>query len=158
MLRRFNGSERDVQDLAQKVFLIAYRKLDQFEGRSTVKTWLCGIALKVAADYRNSAVYRREMLFDVSIDLRSERDPERDLVQKERVRELDRILDTLPIEQRTVFVLFEFEQLTGEEIAQIVGASEGTVRSRLRLARRSFSRAIAERNRDDHPLARVGEP
>ena len=158
MLRRFNGSERDVQDLAQKVFLIAYRKLDQFEGRSTAKTWLCGIAIKVAADYRNSAIYRREILRDVAIDLRSEQDPERDLVQKERLRELDRILDTLPIEQRTVFVLFEFEQLTGEEIAQIVGVSEGTVRSRLRLARHSFSRAIAERSRDDHPLARVGEP
>ena len=64
MLRRFGVSERDVQDKAQKVFLIAFQKLDSFEGRSSIKTWLCGITLRVAADYRKGAAHRREVFLE----------------------------------------------------------------------------------------------
>ena len=53
------------------------------------------------------------------------------------------ILDKLPDEQRAVFVLFELEELSGEEIAALLGLSVGTVRSRLRLARELFRREVA---------------
>jgi len=51
----------------------------------------------------------------------------------------------LPVDQRTVFVLFELEEMSGEQIAALLSVPEGTVRSRLRLARRAFSRILAER-------------
>ena len=84
-------------------------------------------------------------------------DPEQWLERRERLLELDAVLSALPLEQRTVFVLFEFEDLSGEEIAQVVGVSEGTVRSRLRLARQAFSRTFAERPLSQVRLAKVGE-
>ena len=145
-LRRMGVSERDAMDAAQKVFLVAHRSLPAFEGRSTLKTWLCGIALRVASDYRRSAVSRREVLVaDVPTGATCQADQLRRLEEQERVAELDAILSELPDEQRTVFVLFELEELSGEQIAELLAVPEGTVRSRLRLARRAFSKLLAER-------------
>ncbi|MGC4064792.1 MAG: RNA polymerase sigma factor [Polyangiaceae bacterium] len=143
---RMGVCERDAQDACQKVFLIAYRKLQDFEGRSSLRTWLCGIALRVAADYRNLAGTQREVLDD-SPNERStcEAHQLEELEQKERLAELDWVLSRLSPDQRTVLVLFELEELSGEEIAESLGVSEGTVRSRLRLARQAFSKLIASR-------------
>ena len=65
---------------------------------------------------------------------------------QEQLAELERILSTLGSEQRNVFVLFEIEKLTGEEIAEALGIPLGTVYSRLQLARKAF-RAELERTR-----------
>lgn len=157
-LRRLGVSERDVEDACQKLFLTAYRRFSEFEGRSSVKTWLCGIALRVASDYRRSASVRRERLSEQVAELPSTGSEQlQRLEQRERLRELDSILNELPLEQRTVLVLFELEQLSGEEIAALVNVPVGTVRSRLRLARRAFSQIIAER-RSVTRVAAGGEP
>jgi RNA polymerase sigma-70 factor (ECF subfamily) len=157
MLRRFGVSERDVQDTTQKVFLVAYRKQHAFEGRSSVKTWLYAIALRVAADYRKLAVYHRERLCDEPVDDIDESNPETRLVARERLEELDTILAILPDEQRTVFILYELEELSGDAIAALLGIPEGTVRSRLRLARQTFSRALHQRRPPLAKLATAGE-
>lgn len=158
-LRRMGVSERDVMDASQKVFLVAHRNLPEFHGRSTVKTWLCGIALRVASDYRRSAVSRREVLV-ADIPEGASRDAEqlRRLEDRERVVALDAVLSQLPLEQRTVFVLFELEELTGEQIAELLAVPEGTVRSRLRLARSAFSKILAERRGRAVRIAAGGQP
>jgi len=51
----------------------------------------------------------------------------------------------MPVEQRAVFVLFELEEMSGEEIATLLAVPEGTVRSRLRLARRAFTKSVTLR-------------
>lgn len=135
----------DVPDVTHNVFLIAYRKLDEFEQRSTIRTWLCGIALRVARSFMRSARVRLEVsatdtLHDepVSESLldRSRQDGQLELAH--------RLLATLSSEQREVFVLHELEQMTGTEIATLMGTSLGTVRSRLRRARESFRKQLAE--------------
>ncbi len=146
-LRRMGVGERDVMDSAQKVFMVAHRRLESFDGRSSLKTWLGGIALRVASDYRRSASARREVLVaEAPPESSSEADQLRRLEAQERLAVLDAVLAALPIEQRTVFVLFELEQVSGEEIAELLGVPEGTVRSRLRLARRAFSKIVAARS------------
>jgi RNA polymerase sigma-70 factor (ECF subfamily) len=138
--------ERDVPDALQKVFMIAYRRLADFEGRSSMKTWLCGIALRVASDHRRSAVVRREVLRDEpELELRHDSGENCDTYRQEQLAELDAVLAELSVEQRTVLVLFELEEMSGEEIAKLVGCPEGTVRSRLRLARQSFTRIVEAR-------------
>jgi len=67
----------------------------------------------------------------------------------------ERLLDELPREQREVFVLHELEQMTGREIATLTGLPIGTVRSRLRRARESFRRQLAELQPGE-PLRRAG--
>lgn len=136
----------DVPDVTHNVFMVAYRKLPDFEHRSTVRTWLCGIALRVARDFMKSAAVRLEV---------SEEDVPRGAVpvaedsvetlrQSGQLALAQRLLDALPPEQREVFVLHELEQMTGPEIAALMDTSIGTVRSRLRRARESFQQQVAE--------------
>jgi RNA polymerase sigma-70 factor (ECF subfamily) len=158
-LRRMGVSERDAMDARQKVFLIAHRGLGKFEGRSAVKTWLCGIALRVASDYRRSAVSRREVLMaEIPAAASCQAEQLRKLEEQERIATLDAILAKLPIEQRTVFVLFELEEVSGEQIAELLAVPEGTVRSRLRLARRAFSKILSERHARSVRIAAGGQP
>ena len=135
--------EADVLDLAQKVFLTAYLKLGEFEGPSHMKSWLFAICRRVASDYRRTARFRREIAteaeaFDLYID--THEDAQKSAESRERRQQADAILNRLPEAQRLVFVLFELEEMNGQDIAQLVGVSVGTVRSRLRLARQAFSR------------------
>ncbi len=144
-LRRLGVREADAVDLAQKVFLTAHLKLPEFEGRSRLRTWLFGICQRVASDYRRSAPVRREVTTEVAeLDRRgaaSESASGRAEAQ-ERARALEAVLQKMPASQRIVFVLFELEQLSGEDIAELLDVAVGTVRSRLRLAREQFSREV----------------
>jgi RNA polymerase sigma-70 factor (ECF subfamily) len=144
-LRRLGVREPDVLDLAQKVFLTAYFKLSEFEGRSLVSTWLFGIAQRVASDYRRSAFIRREVSTD-NAELESvatwHEDFSAESDARRRARAAESILNKLPESQRTVFVLFELEEMSGQDIATLLNVSVGTVRSRLRLARDAFRREI----------------
>jgi RNA polymerase sigma-70 factor (ECF subfamily) len=144
-LRRLGVREPDVLDLAQKVFLTAHFKLADFEGRSLVSTWLFGICQRVASDYRRSALIRREVSTENS-ELDSVATWHEDLSDKSdarhRARAAEAILNKLPEPQRVVFVLFELEEMSGQDIATLLGVSVGTVRSRLRLARDTFRREV----------------
>lgn len=142
-LRRLGVREPDALDQAQKVFLTAYQKLAEFEGRSRVTTWLFAICQRVASDYRRSAPVRREIATDAEALERASGASGALLQQletRERARIAEAILDKLPEPQRVVFVLFELSEMSGEEIAELLEISVGTVRSRLRLGREAFAR------------------
>ena len=145
-LRRLGVREPDVLDLAQKVFLTAHLKLAEFEGRSRITTWLFGICQRVASDHRRSAPVRREVATDAAELERASGAGEAaavaQLEARQRARLAEAILDKLPEAQRVVFVLFELEEMSGEEIAELLAISVGTVRSRLRLAREAFAREV----------------
>jgi len=144
-LRRLGVREPDVLDLAQKVFLTAHAKLAGFEGRSRLTTWLFAICQRVASDYRRSAPIRREVATDAAeLELYGERHEgaSAGLESRQRARLAEAILAKLPEPQRIVFVLFELEEMSGDDIAELLAISVGTVRSRLRLAREAFAREV----------------
>jgi len=145
-LRRLGVRESDVGDVAQEVFVVVFHKLAQFEGRSKMTTWLFGICVNVARDHRKSAVVRREVATDDAL-LGDREDPRSnahaEIESRQRRALLEKILDELPEDQRTVFVLFELEGLPGLEIAELLDVPTGTVHSRLRLGREAFRRALA---------------
>ncbi|HVR21061.1 MAG TPA: RNA polymerase sigma factor [Polyangiaceae bacterium] len=144
-LRRLGVREPDVLDLAQKVFLTAHVKLPEFEGRSRVSTWLFGICQRVASDYRRSAVFRREVATDAAeIELfgTSPDDASSGMEARQTAALAEALLSKLPEEQRVVFVLFELEEMSGQDIAELLDVPVGTIRSRLRLARETFSREV----------------
>jgi RNA polymerase sigma-70 factor (ECF subfamily) len=144
--RRLGVPERSVDDAVQDVFVVVYRRLGEFEGRSTVKTWLFGIARRVAHDHRRRA-QRKEADRELPAEVADRGAPSpRDAAEAaEAARVLHAILDTMSDEQREVFVLAELEQMSAPEIAEAVGAKLNTVYSRLRLARAAFDKAIARR-------------
>lgn len=147
-LRRLGVASASVDDALQDVFLVAHRRLAEFEGRSTHKTWLFGIAFHVAQRYRRGD---RRRASDAStaetIDpdtLSSGRDeaPLDSAAHAERVLLLYALLDTLDDAKRAVFVLAELEEMTVPAISEALGVKENTVYSRLRLARADFEQAL----------------
>ena len=147
-LRRLGVAEADSRDAVHEVFLIVHARLEAFEGRSSLRTWLFAVCRSVARDFR-----RRERRAgrlgsaeeaEEEIDLRA--DVGRRVEHREQLVELERILGVLPTALRNVFILFEIEKLTGEELAEALALPLGTVYSRLQQARKIF-RDEVERGR-----------
>jgi len=141
-LRRLGVREADLMDMTQNVFVVVHRKLSGFEGRSDLTTWLFGICRRVAIDYRRSARIRREVPADArQIASLSGPEPASDATDKAHLAALaESLLDRLPEKLRVVFVLFELDEMSGDDIAALLDIPVGTVRSRLRLAREAFQR------------------
>ena len=144
VLRRLGVPSADVLDLTQKVFLIAFTKLPEFEGRSAMSTWLCGICNRVAWAHRRSMTTRNEISTDPTQleEALGELDVPQQDVALALHAETERFLAKLSEGQRAVFVLYEVAELSGPEIASILQISLGTVRSRLRYARATFRREM----------------
>lgn len=142
-LRRLGVQEADVDDAVQDVFVVVHRRLTDFEGRSTVKTWLYGIVIRVAADYRRSKKRKgpAEALSDSLQDHENDA-PDEAAARRQAIGILDRILSELDEDKRETFVLAEIEQLSAPEISEILGLKLNTVYSRLRAARQSFEQAL----------------
>jgi len=145
-LHRMGVRQPHVEDVYQEVFLVVHRRLGSFNGNSAITTWLYEICFRVAGGYRRKAHFRREELmpdWSAMESLSSQApSPERQLATARQAKQLERILDTLPLEYRVVFVMFEIEGMTSEQIAESVGAPLGTVYSRLYRARKRFARAL----------------
>jgi RNA polymerase sigma-70 factor, ECF subfamily len=141
-LVRLGVREAHVEDAAQDVFLVVHRRLGDFEGRSSVRTWLFGIVLRVANDHRRRARRKgTEPLPDVLPDATSP-GPFEGAARTEATRLLARLLEELPEERRAVFVLAEVEGMTAPEIGEALGVNVNTVSTRLRAARMDFERAV----------------
>lgn len=149
-LQRLGVREADLEDMAQEVFVVVHQRLHTFDGSSKMTTWLFGICLRVAAAYRRKAYVVRER---VGEELPDESDgrastergatPEQALAEQQARARLEALLDTLDLEKRAVFVMFELEELSCEQIALELEVPVGTVYSRLHAARKAFAKALA---------------
>ncbi|MDP3278215.1 MAG: sigma-70 family RNA polymerase sigma factor [Deltaproteobacteria bacterium] len=140
-LQRMGVRDADLPDQFQEVFIVVHRRLDSFEGRSAMTTWLFGICLRVAAGYRRKGCNKREVC--ISDDELSRREspalgPEQRASQQESRALAQRVLDAMDIAKRAVLVMFEIEELSCEEISRSLGVPVGTVYSRLHAARAQF--------------------
>jgi RNA polymerase sigma-70 factor, ECF subfamily len=144
-LRRLGVREADAADAAQEVFVVVHRRLAEFEGRARLTTWLFRICLNVARDRQRLAHVRSEVLGgEDPFDFADGREgAEQVLLRRERASLLEAALESLDLDQRAVFAMFELEEMPGEEIAEALGIPMGTVWSRLRLARNAFRKAVA---------------
>ena len=142
-VRRFGVPQSSAEDITQEVFIVAASKLAEVRAGKE-RQYLYAVAARVAANFRRSSVHRHESpaedpLFDATSPLP---DPELLLDQKRRRELLDDVLDTLTQDLRTAFVLFELEDLSVPEIAEVLEIPTGTVASRLRRAREQFGAAL----------------
>ena len=158
VLRRFGVAERELSDAAQDVFVVVHRRLADFDHRSRISTWLYAICLRVASDRRRLAANRYEAVGEDPDESRISGASAEPWEIAERRALLRRALDAMPLDQRTVFVLFELEGMTGDEIADLAEVPVATVHSRLRLSRETFRRVVQRaRAREEFDLVRMGE-
>ena len=157
MIRRLGVHTHAAEDVVQEVFLAVHRRLAEFEGRSSVKTWLVGIVRLILLERRRSM--RHKALdqtpacaaaadLDAIEDVRTQGPHER-AAHAEAVRLLHELLDGLDEDKREVFVLVELEQMPVVEVASALGVNVNTVYSRLRLAREKVSASLARHRARD---------
>jgi RNA polymerase sigma-70 factor, ECF subfamily len=147
-LQRFGVRDADLEDALQEVFVVVHRRLDSYDGVSKVTTWLYGIAMRVAAAFRRRAHVRREQAVDEVPEPDDETFTPEELASRKQARAtLDAILDAMDLDRRAVFVMFEIEEMSCEEIATVVGVPVGTVYSRLHKARKEFATAVEKQKR-----------
>jgi RNA polymerase sigma-70 factor (ECF subfamily) len=153
--RRLGTPDASIDDVVQEIFLVAHRQLPQFEGRSSIKTWVFGIVLNVVRAHRRAlrAKHPHALRPDAAAD--PERLPDTTAgpyelaTQAEAARLVERLLDALDDDKREVFVLAELEQMSAPAIARAVAIPLNTVYSRLRLARQEFAAAAARHRARD---------
>lgn len=147
--RRLGVDEASADDVVQRVFLVVHRRLAEFEGRSSMKTWLFSILLHAIRDHRRTLRRKSPHLLsdaadpDALADAHARSNPEVALERAEASRIIDALLDSLEEEKRIVFVMAELEQMTAVEIGEATGLDPKAVYSRLRAARTDFERAAA---------------
>jgi RNA polymerase sigma-70 factor (ECF subfamily) len=139
-LRYCGVASADLHDACQEVFLIIYRKLDEFEHRSTFGTWVYGICLRVAASYRRTAYRRHEQIVAETPELPVLPTQLKEVEEHRARQRLVAALDKLDPDKREVFVLFEIEDRPMAEIAAMLGCPLRTVYSRLEVARKEIAR------------------
>lgn len=143
LLRRLGAAERDLEDLVHDVFVVAHRRLADFDTTRPIRPWIYGIATRVAIAYSRRAYQQR---VDIRPDVEQQVVDHASALRVERQQLAIRLLSAIPIDQRTVFVLHELEGYSVKEVAAITDTPVNTAFSRLRLAREKFD-ALAEEAR-----------
>ncbi len=141
-LRHLGVREADLEDQCHEVFLIVGRKWKEFQGRSTVRTWVYGICIRTASDYRRRAYVRREQPTEEVPDAELPAGQDTNLERSRLRKKLLALLDELDPLKREVFVLYEIEELPMKEVAIAVGCPLQTAYSRLHAARKQLAEAL----------------
>jgi RNA polymerase sigma-70 factor (ECF subfamily) len=144
--RRLLGDHAAAEDLVHEVFIAAPSAFARFQGHASVRTFLISIAVNHARHHLRSASRRRAATERFAREPESmSGTPEEQLGRHGLAEALNSALDQLPLDQRVAFVLCEVEERTSREAAEIVGAPEATVRTRLFHAKRKLRDELAER-------------
>ena len=148
--KRLGVRDVSLDDVVQEVFVIVHRRLGEFEGRSSLRTWLFGITLRLARDHRRS-VARKDA--DGAMDLDTIHAPGPGPVESMEKAEaawlLYSILDEMDDDRREIFVMAELEQMAMPDIAATIGINVNTAYARLRAARQTFESALARHKARD---------
>jgi RNA polymerase sigma-70 factor (ECF subfamily) len=140
-LRRYGVPEAAMDDAIQDAFLVVHSRLATFEGRSSLRTWIFGIARRVARDHRRSRPeWASTDVLEALPDDSST--PLAALEAVERARLLERLLAGLVAERREAFILVKLEEMTILEAGEALGVNANTIYSRVRTACRELEEAL----------------
>lgn len=145
-LRRLGVQPFVLDDAAQEVFVVVYRRFSDFRPGSSAKAWLFAIAQRVASDQRRSARRKTSNLVPLSEHVSTSATPFEGAMQREAQDLVIEFLGAIDEERRAVFILSDLEQMAAPEIARIVHVNVNTVYYRIASARRAFADFVAKRH------------
>ncbi len=128
--RRMTGNHFDADEILQEVLLIMYNKLNSFKYESSVYSWI----YKITATRSINFIKRRELKKIFSLDVLKTSETNKQTIQQEleqfeKIEEIEKKLQQLPVKQREVFIFRNFDDLSYEEISQITGKSVGALKA-----------------------------
>jgi RNA polymerase sigma-70 factor (ECF subfamily) len=155
LAHRLLGSNADADDVTQDVFVQVLRKLPSFRGEAALPTWLHRVTVNAALSYRRKRAASKKRLVpefpEESLDSGNHRtavrrwsaEPEKQVLEHETYRLIEKAISRLPRLYRDVCVLADVEELSNTEIAARLGLSVAAVKSRLHRARLFMRKALA---------------
>ena len=152
------GSPQDAEDVTQETFITAFRKLDQFERRSSFYTWLYRIAFNAAIDLqRRKKRAKNQFVGSGNVDITQTADLNAEsavsvVIAKETVTQVQLALSRLDEERRNIIVLRDLQGVDYAEIASMLDIPIGTVRSRLHRARIELREIMTAMGIEDNPM------
>ena len=148
------GNKEDAEDRVQDVFIKAFQSVRNFKGQSSFYTWLYRIAVNRTINFLKTrknkyAISLNDMDSGAErdpayVELRARESPVRDVSLQELQKKLNEALQTLSEKHRVVVVMHDIQGIPHEEIAQMMGCSPGTVRSRLFYARQQLQKELKD--------------
>jgi RNA polymerase sigma-70 factor (ECF subfamily) len=129
--RRMTGNHFDADEVVQEVLIVMYRKMKDFQFKSSLYTWIYRIVATRSLNYLRKRSLKRVISYhDPETSTASKSD---DLVQdvelKEKLKKIDELLLKLPAKQREVFILRNYDELSYEEISELTGKSVGGLKA-----------------------------
>jgi RNA polymerase sigma-70 factor (ECF subfamily) len=141
---RILGTRDDARDVAQEVFLRAFKYLHRLDVQKPMEPWLVRITVNVCRDAARTRQRRRDTFVDIDLPeaIDEAADPYAGLIRKQERLVLRRALESLPEKERLAIVLRDIEGLSTAEVASILRSSETTVRSQVSRGRLRLKREI----------------
>lgn len=129
--RRMTGNHLDADEVVQEVLLVLYNKLNGFQFKSSLYTWIFRIVSTRSLNFiRRRSLKRIFSLEDISKDLISKHDDiTNELEVREKLQKIDVMLQTLPVKQREVFIMRNYDQMSYDEISELTGKSVGGLKA-----------------------------
>ncbi len=128
--RRMTGNHLDADEIVQEVLMVLYNKLKTFEFKSSLYTWIYTITNTRSINFLKKKNIRSFFsLDDISNSKFEQSDMIDDLESKQKVEKIEKALQKLPVKQREVFIMRNFDELSYEEISQITGKNIGTLKA-----------------------------
>nr|WP_264370993.1 MULTISPECIES: sigma-70 family RNA polymerase sigma factor [Bacillaceae] len=124
------------EDLTQEIFIKCYKALPTYNQQSNIRTWLWRIAINHCKDYRKSWYFRKVSTAEEEQDWTSTDNVEEEVIQQDEDRQLAVAVMELPIQYRGLIYLHYFQEMKLKEISEITGVKLGTVKTRMRQAKR----------------------
>lgn len=153
LCRRIIGNHRDAQEAAQDVFVKIYRQAQQFNGASHLKTWIYRIAVNTALNYLRRKRWEKPFSFFLSnsedghyqefvVFAPQSDSPDEQLREKKRWHILNKALTELGDKQRTAFVLHKFDQLSYQQIADVMNTTLPAIESLMHRAKKQLQKHL----------------
>ncbi|MGN7397268.1 sigma-70 family RNA polymerase sigma factor [Peribacillus frigoritolerans] len=124
------------EDLTQEIFIKCYKALPTYNQQSNIRTWLWRIAINHCKDYRKSWYFRKVSTAEEEQEWTSSDNVEEEVIQQDEDRQLAVAVMELPIQYRELIYLHYFQEMKLKEISEITGVKPGTVKTRMRQAKR----------------------
>jgi RNA polymerase sigma-70 factor (ECF subfamily) len=131
LCHRFTGNHEDASELAQDVFVRAYRALGSFKGQAAFTTWLYRIGVNQCLNRLGKRSARLEPLDEATIEQTRDEPADGAMLRAERAARVRRAIAQLPEKQRATLILRAYHELPHEEIARVLGGSVGAAKTNL---------------------------
>jgi RNA polymerase sigma-70 factor (ECF subfamily) len=149
---RFTNNREDAEDITQEVFVEVYRSIRGFRGNSKLSTWIYRIAVAKSLDFLRKKKRKKRFGFVKNVfsgeqlkeDLKASvsSSPEANAENQDRIKILNEALETLPENQRTAFTLSKYDELSYQEIAEILGTTIPAVESLIHRAKNNLKKKL----------------